>query len=815
MKRKVGGYIFFFACLVWLFLSKVNASNLQPLVFLGNRDYAPISFVENGIQKGLLVDIVDGLGAKLGMAVDVRLTEWKKAQDEVASGSADFAGIMGITEERSKIFDFSEPVFDLTYSIFISKGRTGITNIKDLRGLRVGVSAGGLPRTLIEDDSQIQMIVVNNYLDGFREIQRGGLDAVICDTRVGQYIIASNRINNVIPVMDPVAKLDGAFAVKKGNTDILRLINDGLAEMKADGSYEKIISDWKPTSIVIETEKQITTRNQYVLIGGLGLLSLFLFVWGSTMSMEVRRRKEMEKALRESERKAVAIFDSSFGLEGLLSPEGVLLEVNQTALDMIGVNKADVIGRPFEETPWWSFSEDSKKNIREAIEMAKRGVLVHRKAIHYDKGGKAHVVDFTLKPIFGDNNEVVFLIPEGRDITATIEAEKMLKESEGKYRFLFSSMSQGIVIQDLEEKIVEANMAAAEILGLSMDQLMGRTSYDPRWKMIKENGEDFPPDETPSNMVLKTGKPISSVTIGVYIPEIERYKWILVSSVPWYKDGSTKPNLSLTTLTDITGRVDMEKEMKKNEENYKSLFSNMLSGFAFHKIILDDLGNPVDYEFLEMNDKYEELTGLSKEKALGHRVTEVIPGFKNDSFDWIGEFGKIALNGGELVLEKYFSPFNKWYYIQTYSPKKGYFAVTFTDITKSKQTEESLKSVNEHLLMERRKIENILNGISEAVFMTDIDGKISLANKSLERIVNLSGTMLIGKKMDEVLKISIDDGNRNIYDFMRSVSVDSKGEQVEGLFLEKNEGERVRLSGVIYPFIADDKLNGWIWVLKQ
>src|SRR4030042_1092723 len=85
-----------------------------------------------------------------------------------------------------------------------------------------------------------------------------------------------------------------------------------------------------------------------------------------------------------------------------------------------------------------------------------------------------------------------------RDISERRRAEGRLKEREGGLRALFETMAQGVVYQDAGGKIISANPAAGRILGLTIDQILGRESVDPRWKSIHENGTDFPGEEHPS-----------------------------------------------------------------------------------------------------------------------------------------------------------------------------------------------------------------------------------------------------------------------------------------------------------------------------
>ncbi|MDH3392308.1 MAG: PAS domain-containing protein, partial [Desulfobulbaceae bacterium] len=129
------------------------------------------------------------------------------------------------------------------------------------------------------------------------------------------------------------------------------------------------------------------------------------------------------------------------------------------------------------------------------------------------------------------------------------------------------------------------------------------------------------------------------------------------------------------------------RDLTENEKKYRTLFTNMLNGFAYHKIILDGNNLPVDYKFMEVNDAFEKMTELRRQDIIEQKVTDVIPGIKDSSFDWIGEFGKVALSGTTLHAEQYFDVTGRWYSLSAYSPEEGYFAVVFEDITDRKQAE--------------------------------------------------------------------------------------------------------------------------------
>ncbi|HLP15373.1 MAG TPA: PAS domain-containing protein, partial [Bacteroidota bacterium] len=146
------------------------------------------------------------------------------------------------------------------------------------------------------------------------------------------------------------------------------------------------------------------------------------------------------------------------------------------------------------------------------------------------------------------------------EIEVRKNAEKALHRSQDEFRFLFDTMVHGVIVQDADSTIIETNDAACEILGLTKDQFLGKTTYDPRWKLIHEDGSPLTPAEMPSNIALRTGKPVVDVLIGAYIPERDTYHWILTSSTPKFRDDEQQPYLTMTTFTNITERKQIEQE---------------------------------------------------------------------------------------------------------------------------------------------------------------------------------------------------------------------------------------------------------------
>lgn len=140
-----------------------------------------------------------------------------------------------------------------------------------------------------------------------------------------------------------------------------------------------------------------------------------------------------------------------------------------------------------------------------------------------------------------------------------------LESCEERYETLFKTMKHGVVYQDADGKIIAANPAAERILGLDIDQMTGRTSVDPRWRAVKLDKTDFPGEEHPSMVSLRTGKTVEDVVMGVFNPKDNRYHWLNVTAIPLFESGEERPYQVYTTFEDITEKQEIEEELMEKE----------------------------------------------------------------------------------------------------------------------------------------------------------------------------------------------------------------------------------------------------------
>ncbi len=208
--------------------------------------------------------------------------------------------------------------------------------------------------------------------------------------------------------------------------------------------------------------------------------------------------------------------------------------------------------------------------------------------------------------------------------------------------------------------------------------------------------------------------------------------------------------------------------------------------FAYHRIITDDQGKPLDYVFLDVNPAFEKMTGLKKENVIGKAVTEVLPSIKSSQYDWINAYGRVALGEESLHFEQYSEPLGRWYKVTAYSDNPGYFGTIFQDVTEKKETEKSL-------IENREKYRTIFDQSLVGLYLHDLQGNII--------DVNQMGCQQLGYSRVELLELTVFDLHPKSID-----TVNLPRKEILNLWAKWDEGQRMtieaehqRKDGTILP----------------
>lgn len=171
------------------------------------------------------------------------------------------------------------------------------------------------------------------------------------------------------------------------------------------------------------------------------------------------------------------------------------------------------------------------------------------------------------------------------------------------------------------------------------------------------------------------------------------------------------------------------------EPFYRKIVKQSPAGYALHKMICNKEGIPYDYVFIEVNSAFENLTGLLAADIIGKKATEILPNIRDEEFDWVKEYGKIALGGEGKEFEQYSIPLGRWYKVYAFSPKKNYFITNFIDVTQLLESEEKYK--------------NIAENISDVVWQTDLSLKTTYVSPSVEKLLGEPAHLHLKRSLEE------------------------------------------------------------------
>ena len=270
-----------------------------------------------------------------------------------------------------------------------------------------------------------------------------------------------------------------------------------------------------------------------------------------------------------------------------------------------------------------------------------------------------------------------------------IQATQALKEKNELYRSVAKALSEGIVLQDKDGHILANNPAAETILGLNQEQLKKRTSADPEWQAIHEDGTPFPADQHPSMRCLRTGESIRQVVMGLALPMGER-RWISINAEPLRSEPGAMPYAVVTSFTDITHQRAAEQALKVSEERYRTALESINDGLWEADLLTGQVHwDKRCYEIFGYKDQSFEVTVDAWFDSIHpddrQRIEAVLEQHLQTGELYLIEYRARCANGHWLWVE------GKGKVTEWYDDQPAKMIGTATDITRRKEAEEALQ----------------------------------------------------------------------------------------------------------------------------
>jgi diguanylate cyclase (GGDEF)-like protein/PAS domain S-box-containing protein len=299
--------------------------------------------------------------------------------------------------------------------------------------------------------------------------------------------------------------------------------------------------------------------------------------------------------------------------------------------------------------------------------------------------------------------------------------------------------ANAIVITDSRGAIMWVNRAFTTMTGYSKEESLGMNT-----RLLK-SGEQ--PESYYANLwsTIVSGKVWQGQLVNRRKDGTTYTEEMTITPVTHDPENATLAHF-VAIKQDITERMRAQDAVVESERRYRSLFENMLEGFAYCQMLFDDRGHPQDFVYLEVNGSFEKLTGLKD--VVGRKFSEVVPGGERSQPELIERYSRVALTGEPARFETEVAGLRMWFSVSAYAAGNGCFIATFDNITERKQAEEALRQAEE-------KYRAIFEDAVVAIFQSTPDGRYTIANPAMAR--------MLGYDSPEELVTSITDISQQVY----------------------------------------------------
>ena len=305
-----------------------------------------------------------------------------------------------------------------------------------------------------------------------------------------------------------------------------------------------------------------------------------------------------------------------------------------------------------------------------------------------------------------------------------------LQESEERYRVTLSSIGDAVIATDTKAKITFFNPVASALTGWKLEEVLGQPVQSV-FRIINEQTHEQAEDIV--ERVLREGCTVALANHTALVTSDGREIPIEDSAAP-IRDNEGKVAGIILVFHDVAERRLAQEALKESEEHYRSLFDNMLNGYAYCKMLFEN-DQPEDFIYLSVNSAFENLTGLKN--VIGKNVSEVIPGIRESDSNLFEIYGRVARTGVPERFETYVEALRMWFSISVYSPRKEHFVAVFDVITERKRAEEEL-------LRAKEEWERTFDSVPDLIAIMDTRHRIVRTNLAMAQRLGVTPEQCVG-----------------------------------------------------------------------
>jgi PAS domain S-box-containing protein len=569
----------------------VNHAPITYIRVVMDDNYPPYAFTnENGEMQGILVDQWKLWAEQTGVEVGLVGLHWDQALDGMKKGKFDVIDTIFYTQERAQFLDYTKPYANIDVRIFFPSNVSGIGNVESLQRFPVAVKRGDANAEYLIEHGVSNLSYYDSYEEIIAAVAHNKEAIFVIDQPPALYFLYKYDIQNQFAYSEPLYGGQFHRAVKKGNTEMLALVNEGFEKISA-AKYLEIDNRW----FGVNSYADITDLMPYLIVGLItaALVITALFIFNRELRARVAARtQELEKAIGELKNSETRFREAVEFLPiplGLADKRGEIIEYNRKFTETYGYTKDDTPNvsewmqkaypnPEYRKKVFLQWEEDVKQALKEQKSTPAREYKV------MGKDGREHDTEITMHAV--EDLWVTAFV----EITEHKRAEAALRAAETKYRVLIEHAPEVIYRDNVDESNSNAYISA------QIEALLGFAPAD-----FAQNPKLWHELVHPQDYQRALSGIKRTLLHGGAVEEYRMTKhdgstiWARDTSVAIH-DESGQITFIQGFLQDITERKKVEEKLLESEKRYRTLFDEspialLEEDFSELKAYIDHLRN--------------------------------------------------------------------------------------------------------------------------------------------------------------------------------------------------------------------------------
>lgn len=628
-----------FLCVIALSLSADPLP--QKIVVAAGDQFRPEVFRnEQGVPEGIHVDLWRLWSQKTGVEVSWKLMPWTDALPSLLRGDVDAVSGVTYTAERAEIMDFSRPFGQVSAYIFFHQDLRGIRGLQDLKGFPVGVLGGTNTEDFVQKKApELRLVAYPSYEEMVQAAVENRLLVFVGEEPcVSHFLAKTGKVTTLRRTESPLLVNEFRMAVRKGNKDLVRVLDDGLLQISPQ-EMKSIEEQWTGARLKL----QIPWRRMISVAAVLGLLGLSLVAWIVLLRMRVQK---ITRSVVESEHRYRALVENSPVGIWHVTADGRTIYANPALCEYLQVSSPEEV----KDKPWQSFlTPESVDTVQKEEAHRPQGVASSYEIELLGRKGRRRQCIVHGAPILSKEGRLEATMGSFLDITERKGTERALAQRVAFERLVslistrFSHADSSALFKGMDQSLEEIGcflgVDRAYVLLFSenhqefscvsewaVPEVQRQMSVVQRvptasmywWLQKMKRGEmqvirspeDLPADQVQAKTLMeKTG--IRAVIEMPLVCAGSLVGVVGMASVGeermWNEDAITLLKSVAEILANAVDRQRMESELLHREELFRTYFEMGLIGMA--------MLSP-DKRFIHVNDRLCQILGYSKEELL-------------------------------------------------------------------------------------------------------------------------------------------------------------------------------------------------------